>query len=240
MSAQGFTKITVTTPLKDSLAPLLQNDEASITLNAGTTFPTTPLDGMLCYRTDEGVLYQYRTNEWKTILIWDASSISTEQQEKARTNLSVYSKAEVDTKIGSAIRYKGTVASEANLPTTDNTIGDLYNADDTGANYCWNGTSWDKLSETLDLTPFISKTEANGKFATYDEVDAVVTAFEEANVTISTKADKSEVEALKNEIADLTAQLTSTKAELETVKSDYLTKADWQKQIDEAYAILNS
>lgn len=240
MSAQGFTKITVTTPLKDSLAPLLQNDEASITLNAGTTFPTTPLDGMLCYRTDEGVLYQYRTNEWISILIWDASSLSTEQQTKARTNLNVYSKSEVDTKIGSAIRYKGTVASETNLPTSNNTIGDLYNVDDTGANYCWNGTSWDKLSETLDLTPFITKTEAEGKFATYDEVDAVVTAFEEASVTISTKADKSELETLKNQVADLTTELTATKTELATVKNDYLTKADWQNQIDEAYAILNS
>lgn len=46
-------------------------------------------------------------------------------------------------------RYKGTVASEDYLPSEDNTVGDCYNVTDSGANYAWNGTSWDKLSEAI-------------------------------------------------------------------------------------------
>ncbi len=47
--------------------------------------------------------------------------------------------------ISSVYRYKGSVASYANLPSTGLTIGDVYNVQDTGANYAWTGTAWDEL-----------------------------------------------------------------------------------------------
>lgn len=45
------------------------------------------------------------------------------------------------------------------LPTTSLVVGDVYNIDDTGANYAWTGESWDKLSETIDLTSYAVKSE---------------------------------------------------------------------------------
>lgn len=45
----------------------------------------------------------------------------------------------------SAMHYKGQVATYADLPTGSE-IGDVYNVADTGDNYAWNGTEWDKLS----------------------------------------------------------------------------------------------
>ena len=63
-----------------------------------------------------------------------------------------YTKSEIDGKLGSGMHYKGTVASVENLPTTGQQIGDLYNVTDTGANYAWSGTAWDKLSENIDLS----------------------------------------------------------------------------------------
>ena len=55
-----------------------------------------------------------------------------------------YTKAEVDAKVSSVYRFKGSVANQAALPTEGQTAGDAYNVEDTGANYAWTGSEWDK------------------------------------------------------------------------------------------------
>ena len=64
-----------------------------------------------------------------------------------------YTKAEVDAKVSSVYKFKGSVSTYNSLPSTA-TTGDVYNVDDTGANYAWDGSKWDKLSETIDLTAY--------------------------------------------------------------------------------------
>lgn len=54
--------------------------------------------------------------------------------------------------LGAAFKYKGQVATESALPTSGMTTGDTYNVADTGENYTWNGSSWDKLTGDLYLT----------------------------------------------------------------------------------------
>lgn len=82
-----------------------------------------------------------------------------------------YTKAEVDAKVSSVYRFKGTVAAETNLPTSDNITGDVYNVEDTGANYAWDGTAWDKLSETVDLTPYLTKEDAAKTYETIENAN---------------------------------------------------------------------
>ena len=62
-----------------------------------------------------------------------------------------YTKTEVDGMVSAGMHYKGTVASYSNLPTTGQVVGDLWNVTDTGANYAWNGTTWDKMSDVNAL-----------------------------------------------------------------------------------------
>lgn len=64
-----------------------------------------------------------------------------------------YTKAEVDAKVSSVYKFKGSVSTYNSLPSTA-TTGDVYNVTDTGANYAWDGSKWDKLSETIDLTAY--------------------------------------------------------------------------------------
>lgn len=66
---------------------------------------------------------------------------------------------------------KGSVANFAALPTTGNLEGHVYNLLDTGDNYVWvlnlNNTGnagWDKLSGTVDLTNYWTKTESDNKY----------------------------------------------------------------------------
>lgn len=77
----------------------------------------------------------------------------------------------VDTKISSAVasvyRVKGTVSNYSSLPTSNVTIGDVYNLSDTGANYVCTSTSpitWDKLSETVDLSAYSTTAENDAKY----------------------------------------------------------------------------
>ena len=73
----------------------------------------------------------------------------------------VYTKAEVDGKLSSSMHFKGTVATVADLPSSDQVIGDMYNVLANGANYAWDGSAWDKLSETIDLSVYYTKTETD-------------------------------------------------------------------------------
>ena len=51
--------------------------------------------------------------------------------------------------------YKGSVASYANLPAANNKTGDVYDAQDTGMNYAWNGSQWDPLGQLIDFTAIV-------------------------------------------------------------------------------------
>lgn len=78
---------------------------------------------------------------------------------------------EIENKVNAAVssvyRVKGTVASVSNLPASDVAIGDVWNIEDNGANYVAtnnNPVEWDKLSETVDLTPYMQTSTANSTF----------------------------------------------------------------------------
>lgn len=72
--------------------------------------------------------------------------------------------------LGSALSYKGSVASVDLLPE-DASVGDVYNVVSAngnipaGTNYAWNGSDWDALGGELDLTNYYTK----------DQVDLAIT-----------------------------------------------------------------
>ena len=63
-----------------------------------------------------------------------------------------YTKTELDGKLNSAMHFKGTKARVTDLPSSGQEVGDMWNVQSTGANYAWDGSSWDKLSENIDLS----------------------------------------------------------------------------------------
>ena len=105
------------------------------------------------------------------VVRYDSSqTLNASQKTQARTNIgaadasNVYTKAEVDAKVSSALIFKGSVATYDDLPTDGNVTGDMWNVLDTGANYAWTGEAWDKLSETIDLTPYLTKSDASNTY----------------------------------------------------------------------------
>lgn len=83
----------------------------------------------------------------------------------------IYTKAEVDAKVSSVMRYKGSKDTYAELPSEGNEIGDVWNvvgADTVngvraGDNFAWNGTGWDNLGGAVVLDGYATKGDLNGK-----------------------------------------------------------------------------
>lgn len=101
---------------------------------------------------------------------------------------SVYIKpADVDSKIAtalsSALKYKGTVETTAKLPTTSIATGDVYNITsacaasgslpkvNAGDNVAWNGSAWDVLAGTVDLSGYYTSSTVDSKLAGKSNTD---------------------------------------------------------------------
>lgn len=83
----------------------------------------------------------------------------------------VYSKDEVDAKVNAVYKFKGSVVNLAALPAEGNTLGDVYNLQDTGMNVAWDGSQWDYLGIDVDLSGYV---QANDLVeATDEQIDAL-------------------------------------------------------------------
>lgn len=127
-----------------------------------------------------------------------------------------YTKDEIDSLVSAVFRFKGSVENEEALPIGNNTVGDVYNVNDTGANYAWDGKNWDKLSETIDLSPFSTKEEVALKA---DKTDLTNLATKE---DIANFIDNSVIEGLSAKDAELEAAiaLKADKTDLENLETD--------------------
>ena len=111
----------------------------------------------------------------KTADVYNKTQVyaKTEVYSKGET----YSKTELDGKISSAMRYRGTVLNYAALPTTEREIGDTYNITEASANNkagdnaVWAGDHWDILSGVIDTTSFLTEED----IATTSELSAILT-----------------------------------------------------------------
>lgn len=139
-----------------------------------------------------------------------------------------YTKAEVDAKVSSAVRYKSSVDGFADLPTANNAIGDMYNIKNSGGkdthgydilagdNVIWNGKGWDKQAGYIDTTGF----------ATNDSV----TAAKEAAITAAASDATTKANAAKE------AAIANTTTQLE----NYTTTTDVNEKIAAAQTSLTS
>lgn len=68
--------------------------------------------------------------------------------------------AGVKSSLAAALKYKGTKATYADLPATGNEVGDVWNVTaaygttPAGTNWAWDGSAWDALGGTVDLSPY--------------------------------------------------------------------------------------
>lgn len=78
-------------------------------------------------------------------------------------NMHPATKQYVDAAVSAVYKYKGSVSTEAELPEDSQTIGDVYNVEDTGMNVAWDGTKWDKLGSVVDLSGYATTANVNAE-----------------------------------------------------------------------------
>lgn len=110
-----------------------------------------------------------------------------------------YTKAEVDAKVSSVYRFKGSVANYEALPSEGNVEGDVYNVEDTGDNYAWvDGTeegtgSWDKLAGNIDLSAYSTSEQIAETYLAKTDAASTYLAKTDAESTYATKEEVGQI-----------------------------------------------
>lgn len=128
--------------------------------------------------------------------------------------------------VAAALDYKGTKDTYEDLPSEDNKKGDVWNvvaahgSTPAGTNYAWDGTQWDPLGGTVDLSGYYTKSQVDSAISTAkSELEAADTALEEQITTVTNqltnKVDKVEGSGLISD-TDLN-QIRTNKANIESL-----------------------
>ncbi len=89
-------------------------------------------------------------------------------------------RAAIDSAISTVYKWKGSVATVADLPSSGNAVGDVYNVTASGANYGWTGTVWDNIGgiEAVDPAPSSGSTLPVASGGVFDALAATKAAID--------------------------------------------------------------
>ena len=182
-----------TTAEKEKLAGLSNYDDADIRASIATKAEADSVYTKEEVNTELGKKADKTTVETLTTTVNGKADKATTISGYGITD--AYTKTEVDAKVSSVYKYKGSVADESALPTEGQVVGDVYNLEDTGMNVAWTGEGWDNLGSVIDLTPYLTKEDAGKTYAAkattlegYGITDAYTKTA--ANTELDKKVDK--------------------------------------------------
>lgn len=123
--------------------------------------------------------------------------------------------SDMEAKLNSPVRYRGTVATADLLPLNPD-IGDMYNIEsksvygEAGMNVAWNGVVWDTMGAPIDMSLYLTKEEAE------TVIQRLVTEYFEKNPVKpgATTEQAQQIEQNKTDIASLKTETGSLKEEL--------------------------
>jgi predicted amino acid-binding ACT domain protein len=84
----------------------------------------------------------------------DTASATNQLADKAFVNEKA---KEIKESMANVYKFKGSVNTFDDLPTAGNEVGDVYNIIDTDKNYAWDGSKWDDIGGTVDLSLYATK-----------------------------------------------------------------------------------
>lgn len=137
--------------------------------------------------------------------------------------------------VAAALDYKGTKDTYDALPTEGNKKGDVWNVvaahgtTPAGTNYAWDGTQWDPLGGTVDLSGYYTKTQVDDAISTAKtELEAADTDLEGQITTVTNqlnnKVDKVAGSSLISD-TDLN-QIRTNKSDIESLQTSVGGKQD--------------
>lgn len=126
--------------------------------------------------------------------------------------------SDMEAKLNSPVRYRGTVATADLLPLNPD-IGDMYNIEsksiygEAGMNVAWNGVVWDTMGAPIDMSLYFTKEEADAV------IQRLVTEYFEKNPVKpgATAEQAQQIEQNKTDIGSLKTETGSLKGDLDKV-----------------------
>lgn len=123
--------------------------------------------------------------------------------------------SDMEAKLNSPVRYRGTVATADLLPLNPD-IGDMYNIEsksvygEAGMNVAWNGVVWDTMGAPIDMSLYLTKEEAE------TVIQRLVTEYFEKNPVKPgvTTEQAQQIEQNKTDIASLKTETGSLKEDI--------------------------
>lgn len=123
--------------------------------------------------------------------------------------------SDMEAKLNSPVRYRGTVATADLLPLNPD-IGDMYNIEsksvygEAGMNVAWNGVVWDTMGAPIDMSLYLTKEEAE------TVIQRLVTEYFEKNPVKpgATTEQAQQIEQNKTDIASLKTETSSLKEDI--------------------------
>lgn len=126
------------------------------------------------YTNDIGDIPSYVSNEYGDFNSSDAVLITGNPTRPYQAANKKYVDDNIVAHLVGVYTYKGSKDTYANLPATGNNVGDVWNVEDTGTNYAWNGTNWDSLSANVLASTGNSTVQAMSQKATTGELNKKV------------------------------------------------------------------
>lgn len=168
--------------------------------------PGTLLDGGLYFITDSGRLYRATSNStaivysqpFQIVNSFPASGNQGCLYIHATTHeVKVYDGSSWTTVIpatstATVYKYKGS-CTYANLPSSGQETGDVWNVTDAngavpaGTNYAWDGTGWDALGGSVDLSSYLTANAASATYLTQQAAASTYLTQSSASSTYATK-----------------------------------------------------
>lgn len=94
-----------------------------------------------------------------------------------------YTKTEIDGKLASAMHYKGTKATVAEVQAlTGMQAGDVWHVTADGSEWAYNGSSWEELGTVIDLSAYATQTWVTNNFATAAQGALADSALQSASI----------------------------------------------------------
>lgn len=222
----------------------LDNRTIQATLSDRDAMPTIQLvEGLIVYVKENKTLYVLKSFDpdgsnrtWETLATGTIADIidSLESDEPDAALSAAQGKVlkslidDLKASVAAALDYKGTKDTYDALPTEGNKKGDVWNVvaahgtTPAGTNYAWDGTQWDPLGGTIDLSGYYTKSQVDSAISTAKtELKAADTALEEQITTVTNqlnnKVDKVEGSGLISD-TDLN-QIRTNKSDIESLQT---------------------
>lgn len=140
--------------------------------------------------------------------------------------------SDMEAKLNSPVRYRGTVATADLLPLNPD-IGDMYNIEsksvygEAGMNVAWNGVVWDTMGAPIDMSLYFTKEEAEAV------IQRLVTEYFEKNPVKpgATTEQAQQIEQNKTDIASLKTETGSLKEDLSTKITKFYTSSQGETHL---------